>query len=144
MKHLELKLKRFDKKADCTFGKLYINDVFFCYTLEDEDRNISDSMTDEDIRKVKVKSETAIPTGRYEVIINFSNRFKVLMPLLLNVKGFLGIRIHPGNTDEHTDGCILVGNKMSGERILNSRVTYNKLFSILRAQKKNKIFITIE
>ena len=59
MKHLELRLKRFDKKEDLTFGKLYIDNVFFCYTLEDEDRGITDKMTDEDIRKIKVKSETA-------------------------------------------------------------------------------------
>lgn len=144
MKDLQLTLKRFDKQPECTFGKLYINDEFFCYTLEDTDRGLKDTMSTVLINKKKIYGETAIPSGTYEVIINYSNRFKVLMPLLLNVKGFLGIRIHPGNDEFDTYGCILVGNKLAKEKILNSRVTYNKLFTILKNQKNNKVFITIE
>jgi hypothetical protein len=130
---MELKLVRTKFEKDFTSGSLYIDDVFFCYTLEDE------------VRKKKLKAETAIPKGRYEVILKISNRFKKYMPLLLNVPYFEGIRIHNGNTDEHTEGCILVGTSLTNNFIGNSRVTFNKLMSILtKVEKKKKIFITIE
>ena len=135
-------LDRKYKLPTYTIGKLYIDGEYFCDTLEDKDRGLTDSMFVSEISKIKIKKETAIPTGTYKVTITYSNRFKKNMPLINDVKGFEGIRIHSGNTDKDTEGCILVGfNKVKGN-VINSRDTYNKLFSVL--SKSNNITITIK
>ena len=137
-----LTLDRKYKLPTYTIGKLYIDGEYFCDTLEDKDRGLTDSMFVSEISKIKIKKETAIPTGTYKVTITYSNRFKKNMPLINNVKGFEGIRIHSGNTNQDTEGCILVGfNKVKGN-VINSRDTYNKLFSVL--SKSNNITITIK
>lgn len=138
-------LNRIAKKAKYTIGKLYINDKYFCDTLEDTDRGLTQSMTEQQIGSKKVYGETAIPTGTYRIIISYSNKFKKQMPLLLNVPGFAGIRIHSGNTEKDSLGCILVGKNKSVGKVLESRDTYSKLFSILQeANKKETIKITIK
>jgi hypothetical protein len=103
--------------ATCTIGKMYIDGIDTCYTLEDV------------VREEKIYGETAIPTGTYKVIINFSNRFQQLMPLLLDVPEFEGVRIHPGNTDKDTHGCILVGTGFTKTSVTNSvmAVSYTHL-----------------
>lgn len=127
---LELKRKIFTD--DSTIGEISIDGEFVCYTLEDK------------VRDVKIQNVTAIPYGKYEVIINFSNRFQKYMPLLLKVPGFEGVRMHPGNKSADTEGCILVGSSKSLNFIGNSRVTYNSLFAKMKlAAKKEKIFINI-
>lgn len=142
---MEILLQRIAKKAKYTIGKLYINDQYFCDTLEDTDRSLTQSMTEQQIKSKKVYGETAIPTGTYRIIISYSNRFKKQMPLLLNVPGFSGIRIHTGNTEKDSLGCILVGKNKAVGKVLESRDTYNKLFSILqKADKKETIKITIK
>ena len=137
-----LTLDRKYKLPTYTIGKLYIDGEYFCDTLEDKDRGLTDSMFVSEISKIKIKKETAIPTGTYKVTITYSNRFKKNMPLINDVKGFEGIRIHSGNTNQDTEGCVLVGfNKVKGN-VINSRDTYNKLFSVL--SKSNNITITIK
>ena len=139
---MTLTLDRKYKLPTYTIGKLYIDGEYFCDTLEDKDRGLTDSMTVSEISKIKIKKETAIPTGTYKVTITYSNRFKKNMPLINDVKGFEGIRIHNGNNSQDTEGCVLVGfNKVKGN-VINSRDTYNKLFSIL--SKSNNITITIK
>lgn len=129
---MQLKLHRKIFTDDSTIGELFIDDVFFCYTLEDK------------VRPVKIKNITAIPNGTYDVIINFSNRFQKYMPLLLNVPNYEGIRIHSGNKSADTEGCILVGGTKTTDFIGNSRVTFSKLMTKLKAvEKKEKIKITI-
>lgn len=129
---MELKLIRETYTDDSTIGKLYVNDVFHCFTLEDK------------VRAEKIKSITAIPAGRYKVVVDFSNRFKQLMPLLLNVPNYLGVRIHWGNYSKDSDGCILVGSTKAVNFIGNSRTTYAKLLStIQKALKTEQVFITI-
>lgn len=138
-------LNRIAKKAKYTIGKLYINDKYFCDTLEDTDRGLTQSMTEQQIGSKKVYGETAIPTGTYRIIISYSNKFKKQMPLLLNVPGFAGIRIHSGNTEKDSLGCILVGKNKAVGKVLESRDTYSKLFSILQeSNKKETIKITIK
>lgn len=91
-----------------TLGSMFINDKFFCYTLEDFDRKLQANQSSSEIAFKKIYGRTAIPAGEYRVILSLSNRFKRIMPEVLNVKGFAGIRIHGGNTHENTEGCILV------------------------------------
>lgn len=142
---MNITLNRIAKKAKYTIGKLYINDKYFCDTLEDTDRGLTQSMTEQQIGSKKVYGETAIPTGTYRIIISYSNKFKKQMPLLLNVPGFAGIRIHSGNTEKDSLGCILVGKNKAVGKVLESRDTYIKLFSILQeANKKETIKITIK
>jgi hypothetical protein len=127
---LELKRKIFTD--DSTIGELSIDGVFICYTLEDK------------VRDAKIKNVTAIPYGKYEIAITFSNRFQQYMPLLLNVPGFEGVRIHSGNKSTETEGCILVGGTRSLNFIGKSRVTYKTLFNKLKSVKKTeKLFINI-
>ena len=129
---MELKLIRETKTDDSTIGKMYINEIYHCYTLEDKER------------AVKVQNVTAIPKGKYEVIVNFSNRFQQQMPLLLNVPNFEGVRIHWGNYSKDTEGCILLGTSKAVNMIGNSRVAYTKFMSIInKVAKTEKIFITI-
>lgn len=125
---MELTLKRIAKKDTYTIGKLYVDGEYFCDTLEDKDRGLTSDMSLEDIKKVKVYGQTAIPLGRYRVTMNMSSRFKKVMPLLLYVPGFDGIRIHSGNTAADTQGCILLGqNKVVG-KVINSRIYTDKLY----------------
>lgn len=113
-----------------TIGKLFIDGQFICFTLEDVCRP----------NGVKIKGETAIPNGEYNMIINHSNRFNRLMPLIFNASdlsvisgsvSWSGIRIHPGNSDADTDGCILVGMSKKTDWISASNEAYDHLFSKL-------------
>lgn len=143
---MKINLKRIYKGANYTIGKLYINNEYFCDTLEDTDRGLTNDMDLEKIQELKKPTITAIPKGTYPVIITYSPRFKQYMPLLMNVKGFDGIRIHSGNEHKDTSGCILVGeNKVKG-KVINSKVTYTKLYNIIKAtlDAKEDITITIE
>lgn len=126
-----IEVKRFEFKDTYTVGKMYIDNIYECYTLEDVVRT-----------GAKVNGQTAIPTGTYNVIINHSNRFNRDLPLLENVPNFTGVRIHAGNTSAHTEGCILVGTTWSGKDFIgNSKVAFNKLFEKLKKAKKVTIKI---
>lgn len=141
---MELKLTRIAKRDTYTIGKLYIDDKYFCDTIEDKDRGLNQSMPVNDIKKKKVYGETAIPTGTYKIIIDYSAKFKKNMIHILDVPGYSGIRIHTGNTANDSLGCIIVGqNKVVG-KVINSKTTYDKLFPIIQeACKKEEVNITI-
>lgn len=127
---MNLLLKRRTSSLTCTLGDLFENDSFICYTLEDLVREVpSKSVTE-----WKVPHETAIPQGRYKITVTHSQRFDRDLPLLNAVPGFLGVRIHSGNTDADTDGCILVGTRVSddGESLLESRKAFDELFADIR------------
>ena len=100
---MKLKLIRQFGTEGFTEGKLYIDDVFECYTVEDEDRHL-------EAGGVKIPAVTAIPKGSYEVVLSMSPRFKRILPEVLNVPGFTGVRIHSGNSSKDSEGCILVGS----------------------------------
>jgi hypothetical protein len=138
---MNIEVKRIALKDTYTIGKLYIDGAYFCDTLEDKDRGLEENMPIEKIMFLKKPHITAIPTGTYTVILNYSNRFKRIMPLVMNVKGFAGIRIHAGNTSEDTDGCILVGENKAKGKVLNSKDTYNRLFK--RMKSADKVYLTV-
>lgn len=116
---MELKLVRKYKGQDYTIGDLFIDGEFFCNTLEDA------------VRDVKIKHQTAIVQGKYKVILTLSPRFGIVMPLLLDVPNFTGIRIHYGNHKDHTSGCILVGKNTVKGGLTESRKTFQSLMKIL-------------
>lgn len=141
---MEIELIRKTFTETSTIGEIRINGMFECYSLEDKDRGLVKSMPLSEIKQKKIYAKTAIPEGRYQVVITYSNRFKKYLPLLINVPGFEGIRIHPGNTAADTEGCLLCGTEKGKNVIINSRAAFNKLFSKLKAvEKKEKIYITI-
>lgn len=108
-------------KTDYTIGKLYINGVYYCNTLEDSVRDYNKDGDLTDPGEGKIYGETAIPYGVYQVTVTYSPKFKRKLPLILNVPHFKYIRIHAGNTNKDTHGCILVGeNKIPG-KVINSR-----------------------
>jgi len=134
---MELKLIRKTLTDKSTIGELFINGVFYCYTLEDKDRKLESGGK-------KIHSLTAIARGKYSVIVSYSNRFKQYMPQIINVPQFEGIRIHSGNKSENTEGCILVGRTKSVDFIGESKIAYTGLFSQLKkVEKTEKITIEI-
>jgi hypothetical protein len=141
---MELKLTRTIRADTLTIGELSNNDTLECFILEDKDRGLHSDMPIAELMATKVKHETAIPTGRYEIAVTFSERFKKPLPLLLNVTGYEGVRIHPGNTEENTSGCLLPGTTHTNNMVKGSMVAFNALFvKIKKATKEGKVFITI-
>jgi len=132
---MKLTLNRIYKGPEYTIGKLFIDDKYFCDTLEDTVRPDG----------VKVYGKTAIPAGTYKIELVPSYRFQRLMPMLLDVPNFSGVLIHWGNIEDDTDGCILVGqNKIKG-KVINSRDTFNKLINeMYEAYKERKETFEIE
>lgn len=131
---MKLDLVRFRFNENATIGKLAVDGVFECNTLEDVVREPF----------VKIPGRTAIPAGSYIVMIDWSKRFQRMMPLLLAVPEFQGIRIHPGNTAGDTNGCILVGRWEGDERVGMSRIAFDKLFAKLDAAFSRGQQITID
>lgn len=139
---MRLTLIRIANRPTYCIGKLYVDGEYQCDVIEDTDRGLDDSMDLEEIKKKKIKGETAIPTGKYMVSITYSPRFKKQMPLIENVKGYSGIRIHTGNTSKNTEGCLIVGKNTKVGMVTDSRNTYNALMKELLSA--NKIMIDIQ
>ena len=137
---MNLELERKEFWEDRTLGGLYINGNFFCHTLEDKDRHLESGGQ-------KIPKETAIPTGRYKVIIDFSNRFQRKMPHILEVPFFEGIRIHTGNVPANTEGCILLGTgiDLGTHNITGSKIAFDNFFPRLEAGlKEGEVWIEIK
>ena len=137
---MKILLERHTFLPDRTLGRLYF-DGQWCVTLEDTFREIPNKPVSE----WKVQDATCIPTGSYYVTVTYSNRFKTELPLINDVEGFTGIRIHAGNTPSDTSGCILVGSGFtSSNDVFKSRVMMDRLMNALdEAYEKNEI-ISIE
>lgn len=139
---MELKLKRTHLADTYTLGELFIDGKFFCFTVEDKDRDINKDGDLDDAGEAKVYGETAIPKGTYKTVLSMSNRFKKLMPEVLKVKGFEGIRIHAGNTAIDSHGCIIVGTVRTPNGVGLSRQCFTKLMEKLTGI--SNIILTIE
>lgn len=133
---MNLQLKRHLKTDAYTIGRLYINGTYFCDTLEDRMRNLP--------QEKKIPGETAIPAGRYKIVVNISPRFKRLLPRLSGVPGFEGILIHRGNTDKDTAGCILVGEYKQTGKLYNSTGYELRLTAMLEKVQAQGESISIE
>jgi hypothetical protein len=160
---MELKLKRTARKEKYTIGHLYMKDrqngqwVRIADTIEDKDRGLDQSMTLANIEHIKVKHQTAIPTGTYDIDMGTVSGTFVKKPLykefcggkvprLKYVKGFSGILIHSGTDQDSSSGCIIVGeNKVVG-KVINSWATFKRVYSLLKAasNRGERITITIQ
>lgn len=155
---MKLLVERKWKKEGYTIGKLYVDDVFFCNTLEDKDRGLTSSTSLATIQKIKVKGETAIPTGTYNVRMDIvspkysksswyiQNCNGSRMPRLENVPGYEGVLIHPGNKVSETEGCLLVGKNDVVGMVTKSKDYFLQLYKKLYAayKKGERITITIK
>ena len=128
---MTLRVIREPSTAAATLGILLIDGVFTCWTLEDV------------VREVKIPGETAIPAGRYAVQLSLSQRFKKLLPEILTVPGFTGIRIHAGNTQADTAGCLLVGRIRADDRVEESKLALMHVMEQLRRATTAGDLITI-
>jgi hypothetical protein len=117
-----------------TIGDIYVNNKFYCYSLEDKVREIPGLPPS----VWKIYGKTAIPIGKYITIVTYSNRFKKELPLLLNILGYSGVRFHPGNKPEDTDGCILPGRHKGKDFVYESRLSFNGLFYMIKKALYNK------
>lgn len=140
---MNITVKRIAKRGSYTIGKMYIDGEYFCDTLEDTDRGLSQSMDLNEIKSKKVPGQTAIPTGTYKVIVNQSPKFKRNLPRLLAVPGFEGVLIHRGNTNKDTAGCILIGENKEVGKVINSTRYEMRLVNKLLYIQSNKENITI-
>lgn len=156
-KILTLNVKRVFTNSKYTIGKLYINGEYFCDTLEDVDRDLHNKMTEAQVQKIKVYSQTAIPFGEYDITMNvispkfknhsWAKKYGGYVPRILNVPGFLGILIHPLNRPEETAGCIGVGKNTAKGQITSSVYWFSKLmdeYLIPAKESGKKIKIVIE
>lgn len=141
---MKLTLRRIALRPTYTIGKLYIDDVYFCDTIEDTVRDLNKNGKFDNGEK-KLHSKTAIPYGTYEIKWTYSPRFKKYTPQLMNVPSFEGIRIHAGNTSADTEGCLILGENKQVGKVLNSRATINKFYPIIKeACSKGKVTIEIK
>ena len=149
---MELELRRIARRDTYTIGRLYIDGVRFCDTLEDTDRGLRQDMAVPVLRAKKRKGITAIPTGRYMVTLKVKSPKYSLrkqydfcggyVPRLVNVPAYEGVLIHIGNYPKDTEGCILVGKNTKVGAVLESAATFRKLYAILK-EVKEPIYITI-
>ena len=138
---MELQLFRVRFLESRTVGQLYVNKEYFCFTEEDKVREIEGKPVEE----WKIKETTAIPTGRYEVKLQVSGRFGPDTPTLMNVPGFEYIRVHAGNTEKDTEGCLLLGYKLNEDGTISggsSRPAVRDFKTLLKTTVE-PVFITI-
>jgi len=138
---MKIKVVRNTFTENSTIGEMHINDKFFCYTLEDKDRGLDSTQSLLTIKAKKVFGETAIPYGKYQLIVNKSPKFGRLLPRLQGIKGFDGVLIHRGNSAEHSHGCILVGYKKGTDCIMESTKAEADLITILQRESTHTIEI---
>ena len=153
---MKILVKRIAKKATYTIGKMYLDGKFFCNTIEDKDRGLRSDMSLEEIKKIKIPSVTAIPTGTYKITIDvispkFSKKaaYQYIggkLPRLIGVKGFDGILIHQGTTEKDSAGCLIVGKNTIVGKVTQSQATFRALYAKMKEAKEygEEITITIE
>lgn len=138
-------IRKYNLPTRCV-GELYIDDKFFCYTLEDVDRGLNKSMSNAEIDRIKINAATATPAGDYRVILSYSIKLKRFLPLLLDVPRGKGVRIHKGSNEKYSSACILIGTGVKKDKTLSGIVeAENKLMSVLKvANEKEPLYISIE
>ena len=125
----EFLLRRVQSDPDVTIGELTLNGKHVCWVCEDPEREVPG----QPVERWKIKGNTAIPRGRYKIERTWSQRFQMTMPQLLDVPGFLGIRIHPGNTPSDTEGCLLPGLERRYKSVGSSQLAYREILKWLDA-----------
>ena len=136
---MQLLLQRTTKTASSTEGTLSIDGQFQCFTLEPTVRQVDG----QSVETWKIPGKTAIPIGTYAVEVTYFERGGYYSPLLDNVPGFIGIRIHIGNFPQDTEGCIMVGTQIGINEVLNSKVAFSALMTKIQQARNNQRSIQI-
>ena len=141
---MELLLERKYPKSNYTISNLYVNGKFYCNVIEDAVRDFNKNGTF-DCGEFKISGHTAIPYGEYEIKVTYSPKFKRELPLLLNVKHFEGIRIHRGNTEKDSSGCLIPGENKKKGMVINSTKYELELTKMIKEcnNKREKVTIKI-
>lgn len=124
---MKLLIERREFNKNSTQGKLYVNGVYLADTLEPTDRGLDAGMTSTQIADIKINGKTAIPYGNYAITLEYSPRFKRILPTINDVKCFEGVRIHAGNSYQDTAGCVLLGERVQKDIIANSRQMVDRI-----------------
>lgn len=148
---MRIKIDRAFKKKGYTISRVFIDGERYgdgtnwCNALEDTDRALHANMSLSEIQSIKIPGETAIPRGVYEVSVTYSPKFRKYMPILLDVPGYSCVRIHSGNTDRDTEGCILLGVNDAVGRVSDSRYWYGRVFALIQyaRQRGERVWIEI-
>ena len=141
---LRLMIDRAWKKADYTISRFFVNDERWCECLEDTDRGLASSMSISEVKAKKVYGKTAIPSGKYQVTLTYSPKFRKYLPLVNDVKCFSGIRFHAGNTNRDTEGCILRGKNTKVGMVTNSAYWTDRLIGAVRNAIDHGEIVTLE
>lgn len=137
---MKMQLERVQQDADVTIGALACDGAFVCWVCEDAVREVPG----QPVEAWKVPGKTAIPTGHYRIEVTMSARFKRLLPILVAVPGFEGVRIHPGNTAADTEGCLLPGRVRLGKSVGQSVLAFNDLFARINDAQRRRELVTID
>lgn len=143
---MKLTIKRTALRSSYTLGKLYIDGQFFCSTLEDLDRGLTQDMPLNLIKSLKIPGETAIPKGTYKVTLDVvSPKFSKYpfymevcegkLPRLIDVKGYEGVLIHVADgikRDALLQGCIGIGNLSSEEYLINGKQVFTEFYNRIK------------
>lgn len=151
---MKVEIKRIAKKDKYTIGKVFIDGVYICDSIEDKDRGLTQNTPLVEIKKIKVPNQTAIPTGKYQVTLNvvspsFSKKdyYKKFcngyLPRILNVPGFDGILMHRGIDQDSSSGCVILGYNTIVGKVTNSQKAFEKVYNLLK-KSTDKIFIEIK
>ena len=155
---MKLLVRRIAKRETYTIGRLYIDGVKFCDTIEDTDRGLKQNMSHDEIKRKKVYGKTAIPTGTYRLSMSVASPSYIEkarkdsyysfccmnMPRIENVPCYSGVLIHPGTDENSTLGCLIVGENTVVGKVTNSRTTFKRLWQMLFETYKRGEMITIE
>lgn len=141
---MRLMIDRAWKKADYTISRFFVNDERWCEALEDTDRGLASSMPISEVKAKKVYGKTAIPSGKYQVTLTYSPKFRKYLPLVNDVKCFSGIRFHAGNTNRDTEGCILLGKNTKVGMVTNSAYWTDRLIGAVRNAIEHGEIVTLE
>lgn len=141
---MRLMIDRAWKKADYTISRFFVNDERWCECLEDTDRGLTSSMSISEVKAKKVYGRTAIPSGKYQVTLTYSPKFRKYLPLVNDVKCFSGIRFHAGNTNRDTEGCILLGKNTKVGMVTNSAYWTDRLIGAVRNAIDHGEIVTLE
>lgn len=138
---MNIVVERLRSDPDVTIGSMTVDGEWQCWTLEDTVREVPG----QPVAQWKVPGKTAIPAGGYRVELTMSARFKRLLPLLVDVPGYSGVRIHAGNTAADTEGCILVGQEQFTKSLARSQLALAALMSkIAEARRKGEsVWLTV-
>lgn len=137
---MKMQLERVQQDADVTIGALACDGAFVCWVCEDAVREVPG----QPVEAWKVPGKTAIPAGHYRIEVTMSARFKRLLPILIAVPGFEGVRIHPGNTAADTEGCLLPGRVRLGKSVGQSVLAFNDLFARINDAQRRRELVTID